>query len=494
MERASTIMATGIEKSQLLAQLVSLVGGGNLNENVELKYEGTQIVLPPNMTEDEAIQVLQRRRDENNTEVQVMEIIPGYPLDSLLALQRAMSKKYGWTDLRPMPGFWGPRPPRMVAITVDDQGTTVSVPWGKMVIPSIKGWLQPSVNFDSHGQPQLSLGGIVQRRSMAAVSELAAMARQEVLLGSIYKGKAIRVEFPKFDADHPFDPQVHVPQFLKLNGVSRSDLVFRADVDWAVQTSIFTPITKIEKLREMGTPFRSGVLASGEYGVGKTLLANVTAKLCEDHSITFIYLAQTSDIAQARSFARQYQPAVIFAEDVDSVLAGESRDERVNEVLNVIDGVEGKSDEVMVIFSTNHPEKINRALLRPGRMDAVITIEPPDAEAVARLIKLYAKETLAKSVDLREVSEMLAGNIPAAIREVVERAKKAALYRSANGSLVSISSQDLIFSAKSMTRHLAMLKEKPCEPLSDEEKAAKIQGEALGKALRELKTDITARA
>lgn len=445
-----------------------------MRENATIVHDGDAIILPKNMKEAEAIEVLKRRMAELEQDVQVREMIPGYPLDALLSLQKAMKEKYGWTSLEPDQSFFGEIPPMMVGVTVDATGTVVQVPWGKMGIPGVAGYIQPGIQLDKTGQPQLLVQGVVKRRDLPEIADITARARKVAKNSSIYRGKAIRVSFPDFRQEK-FDPQVHVPQFLRLEGVSRNDLIYRREVDWAVQTSIFTPIENLEKLREMGTPFRRGILAAGEYGVGKTLLANVTAKICEQNKITFIYLEKTGDIAQARAFASMYAPAVIFAEDVDSVLAGEGRSEDVNSILNTIDGVEGKHDEVMIIFSTNHPEKINRALLRPGRLDAVITIEAPDAEASERLVRMYAKNTLSPDADLREVGQKLAGSIPAAIREVVERAKLAAVPRSQGGK-VTISAVDLLNAADSMKAHLDMLKEKPVSPPGDFEKLGYVLG------------------
>lgn len=471
------------EQKKMMTEFMKALGGGSFNEAAEIKFAGSAITLPPGMTEDEAIEVLGRRRDEMEETVAVNELIAGYPLDALLALQRAMKAKYGWTSINPSMGFFGPRPPAMIAVAINAAGDTVSVPWGKMSIPGIEGQLQPSVAFDANKQPQLKLGGTIKKRSLDEVSALAAAARKEMKKSSIYKGKAIRMDFTMEEDDYgnpQFDPQIHVPQFLRLNGVKRSDLVFRAEVEWEIQTSIFTPIENIEQLRSMGTPFRRGILAAGPYGVGKTLLANVTAKLCEENGITFIYLARTSDISQARAFAAQYAPAVIFAEDVDSILSGEDRDEDVNNVLNTIDGIEGKHDEVMIIFSTNHPERINRALLRPGRIDDVIAIVPPDALAVERLIRMYARETLPKTADLSAVGTALAGAIPAAVREVVERAKLAAVPKMLKGR-IQITVEDLLLSAKSMKNHLDMLNEKPV--VDDAHRQLDLLGTAIGQAM-----------
>jgi transitional endoplasmic reticulum ATPase len=469
--------------SQILAS-----AGDPMNEATEVQYEGTAIVLPMGMSENEAIETLKRRRDENDAAVNVRELIPGYPLDALLALQRAMAKKYGWTGLIPTPGFFGPTPPSMISVVIDAKGNTASVPWGRMTIPGVKGHIEPGIEFDAKKQPQLLLGGVVQRRFLPVIRELASLAREEQRNASIYRGKAIRIEFPVFDRNNEFDPQIHVPQFLNLNGVKRSDLIFREEVSWAVDTCVFGPITNIERVRAMGTPFRRGILLEGEYGVGKTLMANVAAKLCEENGITFIYLGKTSDIANARQFASQYALAVIFAEDVDSIMSGDDRDEGVNTILNVIDGVEGKHDEVMVIFSTNHPERINNALLRPGRIDTKIVIMPPDAKAAEKLVRFYAKDTLPDYADLTETGKLLDGNIPAAIREVVERAKLAAMLITPAGQHVTITVKDLNLSAKSMEPHLARLRQKPVRPTTVVQEFGEAVGTALAKAQAEMRS------
>ena len=83
----------------------------------------------------------------------------------------------------------------------------------------------------------------------------------------------------------------------------------------------------------------------------------------------------------------------------------------------------------MVLFTSNNADHIHEAMRRPGRIDTFIKIDPPDALAVDKLLRLYGRGRIAASEDLREVCTMLAGQIPAVVREVVERAKLAAVAR-----------------------------------------------------------------
>ncbi|SBW15960.1 hypothetical protein BR10RB9215_C20628 [Brucella sp. 10RB9215] len=156
-------------------------------------------------------------------------------------------------------------------------------------------------------------------------------------------------------------------------------------------------------------------------------------------------------------FAREYQPCVIFAEDIDR--AADREDEDVNDLVNMLDGLISKEMEMMVVLTTNHIEKIDRALLRPGRFDAVISIDAPDAETAERIIRVYAGKLLSSEADLAPVGEVVAGMIPASIREVVERAKLSMLTEGRN----SLTVEDLRISAIGMKRHVALLEPKKAE-------------------------------
>jgi SpoVK/Ycf46/Vps4 family AAA+-type ATPase len=182
----------------------------------------------------------------------------------------------------------------------------------------------------------------------------------------------------------------------------------------------------------------------------------VTAKKCVQSGWTFIYLDRVGALDEALRFARLYMPAVIFAEDIDRAVSGDERTVELDDVLNSIDGIEAKNSEIMVVLTTNHVEKINRAMLRPGRLDAVISVTPPDAEAAEKLIRLYARDLLPNEVDVSSAAKTLAGSIPAVIREVVERSKLYAISRTGSNDF-TLSSEDIEYAGLSMQRHLTLL-------------------------------------
>jgi SpoVK/Ycf46/Vps4 family AAA+-type ATPase len=165
-----------------------------------------------------------------------------------------------------------------------------------------------------------------------------------------------------------------------------------------------------------------------------------------------------------------YQPCVIFAEDIDRAAQDRDEDEGVNDLVNMLDGMISKDKEIMVILTTNFVDKIDTALLRPGRLDAVISIQPPDPDTVKRLIRAYARGLLPATVSVDKCADLLAGQIPATIREVVERAKLSML----TDDRTELKGDDLYVQAVGMKRHMALL-----EPKTEEVTAEKMLANGL---------------
>jgi transitional endoplasmic reticulum ATPase len=175
-----------------------------------------------------------------------------------------------------------------------------------------------------------------------------------------------------------------------------------------------------------------------------------------EHGWTFIYIKDASELPRALQFAKQYQPALVFAEDVDRHVTGE-RTDKMDMILNTLDGIDTKHTEIMVVLTTNHLDQVNQAMLRPGRLDVILNIVPPDAKAVERLVRVYARGRLDGAADLARAGELLAGFTPAVVREVVERAKLGSISRTgrADATLLGI---DIEISAETMVQQQALLK------------------------------------
>jgi len=422
------------------------------HQDTEILREGTKIVLPSTpgpMPIPAAIAALQRKQKDEETEMAVHEVIDTYPMDGAVAFVKALREIYGWASPTPIMSWFGPQPPELLTVQTGPD-TKVQVPWGEFTVPGIENTIGVSTQHTDTG-PHFVIYGRVKKREQFVLLELAQRTREILARESIYKGQAIRL---RTDSDGDIDHN-KPPEFLPTSYIRPSELILNADELDQVDTALWTPIRHTAECVKHGIPLKRGVLLEGTYGTGKTMTANVTSKVCVQHGWTFILLDDVRALEDALLFAKRYSPAVVFAEDIDRLL--EDRDQEANDLLNTIDGVLTKNSQVITVLTTNFVEKIDKAMLRPGRLDAVISIRTPDAHSVARLIHLYARGLMAEGEDLADVGTVLAGNIPATIREVVERSKLAMIA----GGRTQITANDLMISAKGMKDHLTLLAEGP---------------------------------
>lgn len=426
--------------------------------DVGVEFRGDKIILPERegipMPYPTAISWLQRKQQEEEMTVKVIHTLECSPLDGAVSFHRALSEKYGWTNLLPTPGFFGSTPPVMVGVAIAP-GKTIQVPIGNVEVPGIDGELHISMN--ANPRPQFVLVANVKRKHEYLINEIMSLARKMLRENSIYKGSAIKLSFEWERKGENWHPVTHAPRFMDLDPSLEASLIFGEKVAGDLNIGLFTPIEQTAACRRYGVPLKRGVLLSGPYGTGKTLTANITALKAVRNGWTFIYLDSVKDLKRGLEFAAQYGPAVLFAEDIDRVVAGE-RSVELDEMLNTLDGIDTKSGEIITVFTTNHIEKINPAMLRMGRLDALIEVAPPDADAAARLVKLYSRGLLEDSADLTLVGERLAGKIPAFIREVTERAKIAAISRLQGEPIEGkVQQADLLTAAHAMETHNALI-------------------------------------
>lgn len=428
-------------------------------KDVLLERTGKKIILPSEpreMTTQEGINFLHQIQDEENADCGVHHQFDCFPMDGAIAFHRATCELFGHpigTKTPPKSFFDSPKPP--VLITVDiGVGEKVQVPWGSIKLFGIDGRLETGMPPEGT-EPRFFIKGEIKKKNEKQVAEIAAKTEEYLKKHSIYKGKAIRVSFDWIRENRDFDWQTDSPKFIDVSKTDEDQLIFSNEISNLLNVGLFAPIKKAASCRKYGIPLKRGVLLTGPYGCGKTLTAYVTAKMCEDNGFTFLYLKDVRDLPLAFKFAKLYAPCVIFAEDVDIATNG-PRDPKLNEVLNIIDGVDYKDSEIITILTTNHAENINKAFLRPGRIDTVIPVMPPDKIAAERLIRLYGGSLLAAGADVKPAAEFLAGQIPATIRECVERSKIATLSRT-NDLEGQVTSDDLITAMKGMEPHMILL-------------------------------------
>lgn len=440
--------------------------GNTLNETgpakvsaADVVHRGEQVILPVGMTLPVAIDLLQRRMEYMAQKVNLTERFNAFPWDGAAALERVLIEKYGWApqvgfDVKKMFGGSEYVAPQMIGVEVA-LGQFRQIPWGRFNLPNIPGWVHTSMNYSDDGRICFCITAETKRSHEDAIKDLFSEVHRELRDNSIYRGKAVRVRFRDDEGEQLDMPVV---KFIDTD-VDQNSLVYSKHIEDAIDTNLFTPLDRYSDLEANGIPFKRGILLGGKFGTGKTLAAKVTSKKAVDAGITFIYAEKASEMSDALAFAKMYQSpaAVLFCEDIDRAISGE-RSVEMDDILNIIDGIDSKNGRIMVVLTTNDVESINPAMLRPGRLDAVINVEAPDAEAVQRLLRVLCGDALQPGEDLRAAAAALSGQIPAVITEAVKRARLAQLRRQQAGEpITNLSGDALTESARTMREQVELL-------------------------------------
>jgi transitional endoplasmic reticulum ATPase len=449
------------------------------SNNVEIARGSDQIMLPDGMSYAEARDWLSRREEEEEQIVAINHHMECHPLDGSLALLKAIKQKYGWSELRPTPGFFGPQPPVMVSMAISPS-ESLQIPWGRMAIPGIHGVLQTGSANPMSGIPGFVMGGEIKKKHQDEVHELAKAAEKILEADSVYHRKALSIELRWLREERAFDPEIDGFKFLDVSDIDTAQLVFDDVTEQILNTTLFAFIEHPDRCRKHGIPLKRGILLEGPYGVGKTLTAYVTARKAVDNGWTFILVQDARDLDSVIKMARRYEPVVIFCEDIDRVVFKE-RTISVDQILNTIDGFQSKNTEVILVLTTNHVERLNKAMLRPGRLDTVVSLKAPDAKAAQRLIKKYGADKLEPGIKVDEAGAILEGQVPAVIREVTDRAKIAAIV-TGDDDKGMVSTDHLRIATEGMNRHLDLLKG-PVDEDTVADKQLKLFAKQLGRTL-----------
>lgn len=345
-----------------------------------------------------------------------------YPLDGIVAVNRALEKVYGFTHAKERMTFFGPRPPRRLNIATS-LTESVQVVFGEMAPPA---WEGGSLNlFVKGASAPLALGvsGVVKRKFEPSIKEVVETAKMFLKMNSIYRGQPVELDLGYVGTEN-FDPTQCAPKFMDVE--KEVMLILPRDIEFELQTEVWDVMKRPQDFRTNGVAVKRGVLLKGKFGTGKSLTSYYTAQIAQEHGWTYFYLKTPEKFLSAYRLAQLYSPSVLFVEDCDAIFSGE-RTKEMNSILETLDGVGAKNAEVITVFTTNFPEKINDAFMRSGRVDIDIELTPPDAEAAGRFVQHIAERFLAPDVNLAEVGEAFADLVPADIVNGISRAKMRAI-------------------------------------------------------------------
>lgn len=194
-----------------------------------------------------------------------------------------------------------------------------------------------------------------------------------------------------------------------------------------------------KKFQKLGGKLPKGVLLYGAPGTGKTLLAKAVAgeagvAFFSASASEFVEMFVGVGAARVRDLfdqAKKNSPAIIFIDELDAVgrrrFAGiggghDEREQTLNQLLIELDGFESKQG-IILMASTNRPDVLDPALIRPGRFDRHVSVPAPDLKGREEILKVHAKKVkLGADVDLKTVAKGTPGFVGADLANVVNEA------------------------------------------------------------------------
>ena len=197
-----------------------------------------------------------------------------------------------------------------------------------------------------------------------------------------------------------------------------------------------------ERYTKLGARVPRGVMLYGPPGTGKTLLARAVAgeadaaffSLSASEFVEAIVGVGASRVRDLFKQAKEAAPAIVFIDELDAIgrsrsgnvggISGghDEREQTLNQILTEMDGFEPGTN-VIVLGATNRPEVLDPALLRPGRFDRRIAVQPPDRKGRLEILRIHSRSVpLAPDVDLGRLAASTPGATGADIALIVNEA------------------------------------------------------------------------
>ncbi len=214
-------------------------------------------------------------------------------------------------------------------------------------------------------------------------------------------------------------------------------------------TEIVDFLKSPDKYLALGAKIPRGVLLSGPPGTGKTLLARAVAgeagvpffQMSASEFVEMIVGVGASRVRDLFAQAKEAAPAIIFVDELDAVGRSRSsggpniggghdeREQTLNQILTEMDGFDARAG-VIVLGATNRPEILDPALLRPGRFDRRVVVQPPDRNGREAILKVHTRSVpLAPEVDLGQIASTTPGMVGADLANLVNEAALLAAKR-----------------------------------------------------------------
>ena len=275
---------------------------------------------------------------------------------------------------------------------------------------------QKGISFDIHpprtGTPALGLLGNLLF-PLLLIGSLIFLARRS---SSMPGGPGQAMQFGKTKARFAMEAETGV-KFDDVAGVEEA----KEDLE-----EVVTFLKQPERFTSVGAKIPRGLLLVGPPGTGKTLLAKAIAgeagvpffSLSGSEFVEMFVGVGASRVRDLFKRAKENSPCLIFIDEIDAVgrqrgagIGGgnDEREQTLNQLLTEMDGFEGNTG-IIIIAATNRADVLDSALLRPGRFDRQVSVDPPDIKGRLSILHVHARnKKLAESVSLEAIARRTPG-------------------------------------------------------------------------------------
>ncbi len=247
------------------------------------------------------------------------------------------------------------------------------------------------------------------------------------------------------------EPSAMREVLVEIPKVKWEDIGDLENVKQALKEMVEWPLKHPDAFKRLGIEPPKGILLYGPPGTGKTLLAKAVANESGANFISVkgpellsMWFGESERrIRELFKRARQVAPCIIFFDEIDALVPrrgyranNEATERIVSQLLTEMSGIEDAKN-VFVIAATNRPDIVDPALLRPGRIDRIIYVPPPDKKGRLEILKIHTRNMpLADDVDLEKIAERTENYSGADLEALCKEAAMAALREDINAKEV----------------------------------------------------------